>query len=352
MVRGFRETWVFVNKIRNVICMRKMCSVIWHLDGHSIFLFSAPRKSVSNVSATENMEQQEQKLMREGDWRIVIQLTSLAGAFPLPRFLPRNRLNKEQLRHEGREWGRIFLWSIWCRQRIVQQTLSNSPYISPAVNLCQREEGSGYFCGLEKGAGCWGSQRSQSRVLVPFVPDPLTSPHCWGLAFLGQFSLGHRVPHPKDMSPTRAANTRLPWAGRTSASPGWASSRALESLLGSNSGLLSPWWQNICEKLCPWRFSGEELPYSPWHQPLLHRGKNPSGTLGGVWYSAPGKHTSQVLLWNVHRLLGSSCCNFQNRQKQRFLRIFFPSHLSRAGVCFVSSPTKNLLVTNGPWVFT
>lgn len=95
MVGGFRETWVFVNKIRNVICMRKMCSVIWHLDGHSIFLFSPPRKSVSNVSATENMEQQEQKLMQEGDCRIVIQLTSLAGTFPLPRFLPRNRLNKE-----------------------------------------------------------------------------------------------------------------------------------------------------------------------------------------------------------------------------------------------------------------
>lgn len=98
MVRGFRETWVFVSKIRNVICARKMCSVVWHLDGRSIFLFSAPRKSVSNVSATENIEQQEQeqKLMQEGDLMIVIQLTSLAGTLPLPRFLPRNQLNKER----------------------------------------------------------------------------------------------------------------------------------------------------------------------------------------------------------------------------------------------------------------
>lgn len=117
MVRGFGETWVFVNKIRNVICARKMCSVVWHLDGRSVFLFSAPRKSVSNVSATENMEQQEQeqKLMREGDLTIVIQLTSPAGTLPLPRFLPRNRLNKERLRHEGRERGRIFPRPTWDR---------------------------------------------------------------------------------------------------------------------------------------------------------------------------------------------------------------------------------------------
>ena len=117
MVRGFRETWVFVNKIRNVICARKMCSVIWHLDSRSIFLFSAPRKSVSNVSATENMEQQEQeqKLMQKGDLTIVIQLTSLAGTLPLPRFLPRNRLNKEQLRYEVGERGRVFLLSTWDR---------------------------------------------------------------------------------------------------------------------------------------------------------------------------------------------------------------------------------------------
>lgn len=57
---------MFVNDIRNVICERKICSVVWHLDGCSVFLFSAPRKSVSNVSTTENMEQQEQKLMQRG----------------------------------------------------------------------------------------------------------------------------------------------------------------------------------------------------------------------------------------------------------------------------------------------
>lgn len=117
MVRGFRETWVFVNGIRNVICMRKMCSVVWHPDGCSIFLFSAPRKSVSNVSATENMEQQEQeqKLMQGGDLVIVIQLTSLESTLPLPRFLPRNLLNKEWLQYEGQERGRIFLLSTWDR---------------------------------------------------------------------------------------------------------------------------------------------------------------------------------------------------------------------------------------------
>lgn len=52
-----------------------MCSVIWHLDGRSGFLsfllfsiFPTPRKSVSNVSAAENMEQrsQEWELMQEG----------------------------------------------------------------------------------------------------------------------------------------------------------------------------------------------------------------------------------------------------------------------------------------------
>lgn len=46
---------------------------------------------------------------------IVIQLTSLAGTLPLPRFLPRNRLNKEQLQYKGRERGRIFLLSTWDR---------------------------------------------------------------------------------------------------------------------------------------------------------------------------------------------------------------------------------------------
>lgn len=117
MVRGFRETWVFVNGIRNIICMQKMCSVVWHPDGCSIFLFSAPRKSVSNVSATENMEQQEQeqKLMQGGDLVIVIQLTSLESTLPLPRFLPRNLLNKEWLQYEGQERGRIFLLSTWDR---------------------------------------------------------------------------------------------------------------------------------------------------------------------------------------------------------------------------------------------
>lgn len=115
MVRGFRETWVFVNGIRNVICMQKMFSVVWHPDGCSIFLFSAPRKSVSNVSATENMEQQEQKLMQGGDLVIVIQLTSLESTLPLPRFLPRNLLNKEWLQYEGQERGRIFLLSTWDR---------------------------------------------------------------------------------------------------------------------------------------------------------------------------------------------------------------------------------------------
>lgn len=79
------------------------------------FFFFFPRKSVSNVSATENMEQQEQELLWEGDLRIVIQLTSLAGTFPLPRFLPRNRLNKERLQNEGRERGKIFLLASWDR---------------------------------------------------------------------------------------------------------------------------------------------------------------------------------------------------------------------------------------------
>lgn len=79
------------------------------------FLFSAPRKSVSNVSATENMEQQEQKLMQGGDFMIVIQLTSLEGTLPLSRFLPRNLLNKEWLQYKGQERGRIFLLSTWDR---------------------------------------------------------------------------------------------------------------------------------------------------------------------------------------------------------------------------------------------
>lgn len=238
MVGGFRETWVFVNKIRNVICMRKMCSVIWHLDGHSIFLFSPPRKSVSNVSATENMEQQEQKLMQEGHCRIVIQLTSLAGTFPLPRFLPRNRLNKELLRHEGWERGRIFLWSACDRQRIVQQTLINSPYISPAVNLCKREKGSQYFCRLEKGAGCWGSQCSQSRVLVPFVPDPLTSPHCWGLAFLAHFSLGHIMPHPKDMSPDTCCKRQTALSQEDQCFPGLGIQQSTEKPVGKQQQII------------------------------------------------------------------------------------------------------------------
>lgn len=35
---------------------------------------------------------------------------------------------------------------------------------------------------------------------MPFVPDPLISPSCRGLALLGGFSLAHIIPHPKDSS--------------------------------------------------------------------------------------------------------------------------------------------------------
>lgn len=92
-----------------------MCSVIWHLDGRSGFLsflfFPTPRKSVSNVSAAENMEQRSQgrELMQEGGLPIVIQLTSPAGTLPHPRFLRRKGLNKEWLQHRGRQPDGIFL---------------------------------------------------------------------------------------------------------------------------------------------------------------------------------------------------------------------------------------------------
>lgn len=221
------------------------------------------------------MEQQEQKLMREGDLTIVIQLTSLAGTLPLPRFLPRNRLNKERLRYEGRERGRIFLLSPWDRHTICPANLNQWSLHSPVVNLCQTAEDGKDFCGLEKGGGSRGSRSSWSPGLVPLVPDPLASPHCWGLALLGSFSLGYIVPHLKDMSPNPLCKHLVQ---RSSASLGWAGEHR-EACLETIADCFSPRWKNICEELCLWWFSGEELPYSPWHQPLPCRDKNPAGTL-------------------------------------------------------------------------
>lgn len=128
---------MFINNIRNDICTRKMCSVVWHLEGCSVFLFSAHRKSVSNVSATKNMEQQEQeqKLMQGGDFVIVIQLTSLEDTLPLPRFLPRNLLNKERLQYEGQERGRIFLLPTWDRHESCPANINQSSLPFPSTHL-------------------------------------------------------------------------------------------------------------------------------------------------------------------------------------------------------------------------
>jgi len=117
MVRGFRETWVFVTRLRNVICTRKMCSVVWHLDGHSIFLFFCTQKICFQCFCRREhgAAGAGAEVDAGGGLTIVIQLTSPAGTLPLPRFLPRNRLNKERLRDEGRERGRIFLLSTWDR---------------------------------------------------------------------------------------------------------------------------------------------------------------------------------------------------------------------------------------------
>lgn len=192
-----------------------MCSVVWHLDVCSIFLFSAPRKSVSNVSDTENMEQQEQKLMQGGDLVIVIQLTSLEGTLPLPRFLPRNLLNKEWLQYEGQQRGRIFLLSTWDRQEGCPANINQQPLPFPSTSF------------RASGGGCWGrlgSSRGYRSLGQPELstcaPCQLPSPPCtaenWH--FQGFFT---RPDHPQRMCPHHPQQTPI-WPGPGGAVLPWA----------------------------------------------------------------------------------------------------------------------------------
>lgn len=316
MVRGFRETWVFINNIRNDICTRKMCSVVWHLEGCSVFLFSAHRKSVSNVSATKNMEQQEQeqKLMQGGDFVIVIQLTSLEDTLPLPRFLPRNLLNKERLQYEGQERGRIFLLPTWDRHESCPANINQSSLPFPSTHLLASGAGGSVLGQPGEQQRGQELQGSQSWALCPScqLPSPPCTAGHWH--FQGDF---HSARCPQSTCPQPTLQT---WSGlcqEDQGFPGWASCRGLRGQFGNNSRLLQSSVKDHVWRSVSMGFSGEELPYSPWHQPLLCRGKIPARTLWWcLEFCSRQAHSSNITL---KYLLGSYSCNFQKRQKQRFL---------------------------------
>lgn len=123
------------------------------------------------------MEQQEQKLIQGGDFVIVIQLTSLEGPFPLPRFLPRNLLNKECLQYEGQKREIIFLLSTWDRHESCPANIIQSSLPFPSTQLLASGEGWGQYLGrLRSSRGHRSSRAARAEHWCPLCQQP--SPPC------------------------------------------------------------------------------------------------------------------------------------------------------------------------------
>lgn len=141
------------------------------------------------------------------------------------------------------------------------------------------EEDSKYFCRLGKGGGCRGFWGSRSRALVPFVPDPLASPHCWGLALLGSFSLGHIVPHPKDMSPDTRCKHPPALTQEDQGFPGLSIQESTEKPVWKQQQIASVLSERTSVKSCVrGGFQEKSSLTHPGTSPCYAETKNPAGT--------------------------------------------------------------------------
>lgn len=195
---------------------------------------------------------------------------------------------------------------------VFQQTLISSPYLPPALNFWQVEKDGEYLGRLENSRGSRSSRAARAESFCP------SSPHLPALLRTGTSREFFTQPDcPQRTCPQHTLQTPI-WPG-----PGGAALPCLniqertQRPVWKQQQIASGLGERPSVNVCVHGFSGEELPYSPWHQPLLCRGKIPAGTL---WW-CPEFCPRQAYISNItlKYLLGSYCCNFQKRQKQKFL---------------------------------
>lgn len=100
--------------------------------------------------------------------------------------------------------------------RVVQQTLINSPYLSPALSFWQVEKDGQYLGRLGSSRGYRSSRAARAGHSCPLCQQPPPSCSAEDRHFQGAFHSARLSP--KDVPPTHTANTHLAWPRRTSTS--------------------------------------------------------------------------------------------------------------------------------------
>lgn len=191
---------------------------------------------------------------------------------------------------KGRREEEYFSYPHGTGIRVVQQTRINSPYLSPALNVWQEERGSQYSGRLGSSRGHRSSRAARAEPCAPRASSP-PLPALLRNGIPGSFSLSL-------MPPVHSASTGLGWSRSTSASLAEHPGEDWEASLETAGDCFSPQWKIICEGLCPWGFQESSFTH-PGTSPCYAEAKFQLGLSGGVWNSAPGKHTARTSPWNI-----------------------------------------------------
>lgn len=178
---------------------------------------------------------------------------------------------------KGRREEEYFSYPHGTGMRVVQQTLINSPYLSPALSFWQVEKDGQYLGRLGSSRGYRSSRAARAGHSCPLCQQP--PPPC-SAEDRHFHSLSQIVP--KGCASNTHCKHPSGLAQEDQHFPGWAPRRELRASLETTADCLSPRWKTICEGLCPWGFQEKSSLTHPGISPCYAEAKFQLGLFGGV----------------------------------------------------------------------